>query len=209
MYVWDWMLNLNSQCHAIIIENTGGEFSSIVHTNWFNSMFGIIGFQPNKLRHYFGKSMVVCRQKRDMWDQHVDVSINTMKYLNGPDNGWIGPQISPWILSRNFSGSTWILKYDGLKSNFPVAQAVQPKSLSWENLIFSISWPIELPIIFHIILFQGAQVDHANFGMYRCFEGPFAKLPLFWSPTTWLTLFFNFACLSLFLVFQLHGCPLF
>jgi len=52
-----------------------------------------------------------------------------MKYLNVPDNGWIGPQISPWILSRNFSGSALILRYDGLKINFPVAQAVQQKSL--------------------------------------------------------------------------------
>ena len=78
--------------------------------------------------------------KRDTWDHLVDASINTMKYLNGPDNGWIEPQISPWILLRNLSGSARILRYDGLKINFPVAQAVQQKSLFW-----GIFW------IFHII----------------------------------------------------------
>jgi len=31
----------------------------------------------------------------------VDTSINTMKYLNDPHGGCIGPQISPCIRSRN------------------------------------------------------------------------------------------------------------
>jgi hypothetical protein len=34
-------------------------------------------------------------------DHQVDVSINTMKYLNGPPNGCIISQMSPWILSKN------------------------------------------------------------------------------------------------------------
>jgi hypothetical protein len=48
----------------------------------------------------------------------MDASIRTIKYLNGPDNGFIGPQISPWILLRNLSGSTLILRGDGLTINF-------------------------------------------------------------------------------------------
>ena len=77
--------------------------------------------------------------KRDTGDHLVDASINTMKYLNGPDNGWIRPQISHRILSRNLSGSARILRYDGLKINFPIAQVVQQKSLFWGKFAFSIS----------------------------------------------------------------------
>jgi hypothetical protein len=32
---------------------------------------------------------------RHTCDHWVDASIKTMKYLNGPDNGYIGPQMSP------------------------------------------------------------------------------------------------------------------
>jgi hypothetical protein len=47
-----------------------------------------------------------------------------MKCLNDPEVGVIGPQISPWILSRNLSGSALILRYDGLKISYPFAHAV-------------------------------------------------------------------------------------
>jgi hypothetical protein len=47
-----------------------------------------------------------------------------MKYVNDPEVGVIGPQISPYILSRNLSGSALILRCDGLKIIFPVAHAV-------------------------------------------------------------------------------------
>jgi hypothetical protein len=43
---------------------------------------------------------------RHTCDHRMDASIKTMKYMNNPDNGCIGPQISPLILSRNLSGST-------------------------------------------------------------------------------------------------------
>jgi hypothetical protein len=33
-------------------------------------------------------------ERRHMCDHHVDALINTMKYLNGPDNGCMGPQMS-------------------------------------------------------------------------------------------------------------------
>jgi hypothetical protein len=58
----------------------------------------------------------------------VDASINTIKYLNGPLIGCIGPHMSPYILLRNFSGSICIMRGEGLKINFPVAQAVHIKS---------------------------------------------------------------------------------
>jgi hypothetical protein len=64
----------------------------------------------------------------------VDASIRTMKYLNDPNNGFIGPQISPEILSRNLSGSTLILKGDGFTINFSIAQVVYIKSEDLGNL---------------------------------------------------------------------------
>jgi hypothetical protein len=69
-----------------------------------------------------------------MCDHLVDASIKTIKYLNGPDNDFIGLQISPWIHSRNLSGSTLILTGDDLKINFPVAQAVHIKFEDLGNL---------------------------------------------------------------------------
>jgi hypothetical protein len=64
----------------------------------------------------------------------MDASIRIMKYLNGPDNGFIGPQIPPKILSRNLSGFTLILRGDGLTINFPVAQAMHIKFEDLGNL---------------------------------------------------------------------------
>jgi hypothetical protein len=58
-----------------------------------------------------------------------------MKYLNGLEVGVIGPQISPWILSRNLSGSALILRCDGLKIIFLVAHAVQIKSLDLGKIV--------------------------------------------------------------------------
>jgi hypothetical protein len=72
---------------------------------------------------------------RHICDHLVDTSINTMKYLNGPLIGCIGPHMSPYILSRNFSGSVRILRGNGLKINFPVAQVVHIKSEVLENLV--------------------------------------------------------------------------
>jgi hypothetical protein len=71
---------------------------------------------------------------RHTCDYRVDASIRIMKYLNGLDNSCIGPQIYPLILSRNLSGSTLILRGDGLTINFPVAQAVHIKSKDLGNL---------------------------------------------------------------------------
>jgi hypothetical protein len=51
-----------------------------------------------------------------------------MKYLNGPKFGAIGPQISPRVLSMNFSGSVLILRGDGVTISFSVAHVVHTKS---------------------------------------------------------------------------------
>jgi hypothetical protein len=83
-------------------------------------------------------------------DHLVDASIKTIKYLNGSDNGFIGPQISPWIHLTNLSGSTLILIGDGLKINFPVAQAMHIKSKLGNLTDFKL-WQELLPIIFLII----------------------------------------------------------
>jgi hypothetical protein len=71
---------------------------------------------------------------RHTCDHLVDASINTMKYLNGPLIGCIRPHMSPYILLRNFSGSVCILRGEGLKINFPVAQVVHIKLEVLEKL---------------------------------------------------------------------------
>jgi hypothetical protein len=63
------------------------------------------------------------------------VSFSTVKYMNGPQIGCVGPHISPCILSRNFSGSVCILRDECLKINFPVAHAVHMKSGVLGNLV--------------------------------------------------------------------------
>jgi hypothetical protein len=75
-----------------------------------------------------------CVDNRHMCNHQVDVSINTTKYLNGPLISCIGPHMSPYILSRNFSGSVCILKGEGLKINFPVTHAMHIKSEVLRNL---------------------------------------------------------------------------
>jgi hypothetical protein len=72
---------------------------------------------------------------RHMCDHRVDASISTMKHLNGPLVGCIGPHMSPGILLRNFNGSVCILRGEGLKINFPVAHAVHMKSEVLGNLV--------------------------------------------------------------------------
>jgi hypothetical protein len=96
-----------------------------------------------------------CVDKRHTFDHLVDASIKTIKYLNGHDNGFIGPKISPWIHSRNLSGSSLILIGDGLKINFPVAQVVHIKSKDLGRLVEFKLWSELLPIIFLIILTSG------------------------------------------------------
>jgi hypothetical protein len=72
--------------------------------------------------------------RRHTCDHRVDASINAMKYLNGPHNGCIGPQISPWIFSMNFSGSICILRCECFKFNFLVAHVVHMKLEVLKNL---------------------------------------------------------------------------
>jgi hypothetical protein len=71
---------------------------------------------------------------RHTCDHRVDASINTMKYLNGPLIGCIGPYMSPCIILSNFSGSVYILRGEGLKINFLIAHVVHMKSEVLRNL---------------------------------------------------------------------------
>ena len=92
---------------------------------------------------------------RHTWNHHMDATIRTIKYLNGPDKGWMGPQISPWMRSRNFSGSAFILRCEGLKINFPVAHEVHTKSKVFGNFLSLIPCPHELLMIFLIMPMPG------------------------------------------------------
>jgi hypothetical protein len=69
-----------------------------------------------------------CIDNRHTCDHLVDASINIMKYLNDPLISYIGPHMSPCIISRNFSGSVFILRGEHHKINFPDAQVVHIKS---------------------------------------------------------------------------------
>src|SRR5512141_755553 len=75
----------------------------------------------------FGKAWFLV-DNRSTWLHLVEASISTMKYLNGPDRGWIGPHMSPCILARKTGDSSLIFRRDGLVINFPFVQAGQIKS---------------------------------------------------------------------------------
>jgi hypothetical protein len=57
---------------------------------------------------------------RHMCDHRVDASMNTMKIPNMVHTmvGWT--EMSPWMSSRNWSGSSCMLRCEGLKIGFPV-----------------------------------------------------------------------------------------
>jgi hypothetical protein len=69
----------------------------------------------------------------------------------------MGSQISSGILSRNLSDSTYILRGEGLKINFPVAQVVHIKSDDLGNFA-----SIKLSKIFIIDLFLDVEGIHAK-----------------------------------------------
>ena len=66
---------------------------------------------------------------KDTCDHLVDASIKTIKYLNGPHGGCMGPQISPCIRSRKLIDSKLILAGDGRIINLPSEQAANEKLL--------------------------------------------------------------------------------
>ena len=63
-------------------------------------------------------------ESRQTCDHLIDASINTIKYLNGPQGGCTGTQISPWILSKKDGDSILIFYGDGLTINFPWEHAL-------------------------------------------------------------------------------------
>jgi hypothetical protein len=92
---------------------------------------------------------------RHMCDHRVDASINTIKYMNDPLIGCIGSHMSPYIISRNFSGFVCILRGECLKINFPVAHVVHMKSEVLKKLTSFKLRPMTLLMIFHIIPTRG------------------------------------------------------
>ena len=87
---------------------------------------------------YSGKcarSLIICVSKRanatlrvdnmQTWDYLQDASTITIKYRNGPLDGCIGPQISPWILCKNVGDSKLTLLSDDLIMSFPCEQVSQ------------------------------------------------------------------------------------
>ena len=81
---------------------------------------------------YSGKcawSFMICASKRakatlrvdnrQTWDHLQDTSTKTIKYLNSPLAGCIGPQISPWIFCKKVRDSRSTLVMDGRVMRFP------------------------------------------------------------------------------------------
>ena len=58
-------------------------------------------------------------ESKQACDHLVDASIKTIKYLNGSHDGFIGPQISLWILSKKDGDSTTIFEGNCLVINLP------------------------------------------------------------------------------------------
>ena len=74
-----------------------------------------------------------------------------MKYLNGPDDGWIGPHMSPWILSRKLGLSSLTLVGDGRVISFPKEHAEHGRSFLERTLRSLRGCPVEFSIIRRII----------------------------------------------------------
>ena len=110
-------------------------------------------------------------ERRHTWLHFVEALIITMKYRNGPDRWLIGPQISPWILSRNDSGSSLTFSFEGLVISFPLAHAMHTKSSWLGKLLFFKLWLFKFFIILFIILWPGCpkRSCHYIFCMTHCF----------------------------------------
>jgi len=65
---------------------------------------------------------------KEICDHLVDASIKTMKYLNNPHDGCIGPQISPCIRSKNEIDLFLLFLVMALLSIFFCEHAVHEKS---------------------------------------------------------------------------------
>jgi hypothetical protein len=108
MHICPRMLHLNYLNHTIIIESSWWEFCNIVQRIDCIWYLGKLAFNLITWPIILAKAWS-CIASRHTRDHHIDASINSMKYLNVLDNGWIGPQLSPWIHSRNFSSFVCIL----------------------------------------------------------------------------------------------------
>ena len=149
--MWYGRLIVNSHCHAIIIkafEVNSSALSILMDFTWWSGKIFLI------LIIYeisFTKAWFLVDNKHTC-DHSEEASMSTIKYINDPYRGCIGPQKSPWIRSRNAGTSSFAFRAKGLVINFPVAHAGHTKS-SWFGKFFTLTLcPCELLIIFLIIL---------------------------------------------------------
>jgi hypothetical protein len=89
------MFNIYSLGHTIIIECSRREFNRIIYTDFLDLMFRIMCINNRMTCVMILAKACLHVDRRHTRDHLVDVSINTMKYLNGADNGCMGPQMSP------------------------------------------------------------------------------------------------------------------
>ena len=90
-------------------------------------------------------------ESRHTWDHLVKVLIRTIKYLNGPEDECIVPQISPWILSEKFTSLSWSLRGDGRTISFHREHAEHGSSSRGMTFWFLRWYPVKFSIIRCII----------------------------------------------------------
>ena len=66
-------------------------------------------------------------------DQRVEASIKAIKYLKGPLWGFIGPQMSPYLICRNDGDLHATLAKEGQIINFPYEHGVHKYPLGMVN----------------------------------------------------------------------------
>lgn len=139
------VLCFDSHCHEIFMKCFWNKFAAL--SIWMDCTWCLIWMicEINFAKSWFRFD------SRHTCDHFEEASMSTMKYLNGPDRGCIGPHMSPYIRARNIGISSFTLHMDGLVINFPVAHAWHMKSSWFRNFFTLILCPCELLIIFLII----------------------------------------------------------
>jgi hypothetical protein len=90
MDIGNKMFNVYSKWHAKIIKYLGWEFIGVVKMNSFDYI--IWNYACNLIIWASNLANVRLRvDNKHTYDHIVDASIKTIKYLNGPYGGWIGP----------------------------------------------------------------------------------------------------------------------
>jgi len=158
-----WMLNFNSNWYTILMRSMRCNFTSIIKTNFLNKI--IWRWALNYTNNFANTWLQV--DNKQICDHLVDVSIKTMKYINDPHGGCIGPQISPCIHSENEIDSFLLFLVMVLISIFLCERIVHENSLVSRSLliIFFNSW-VDIHISFQLFFaswyIKDDQTDHAK-----------------------------------------------